>query len=628
MTPTPVSGERPITCGNEADREEGVEVPLTCLYRLGATQQRIAKSYLLEGPDNAVAALRSRLHGTSVSSGWRLEAPVGPRRDVSIAGDWMWLNDAQSRSAARDTLTRAVVVVARTAVASGCRLLPAASRADRLRPWREWVAGDRHEVALVSSAEREVVNNVFRTNTPLIIAMTGRPGIDSTVEPLASRRLADSTEHLTTRYLPSGAERHLDAVADELRRTTGISSLAAMDVHPDTGGTDGLSVSVRCVDAQAFVGSAFAAAILVQALAMHARRLVREGRRQGNTPQRVLERQRQAAVVGGLDARVLLEHAPRRQRTGNEGGNKAEIAVLVAELLEALQPEFGTLEVTHDEVVPLLGWTFVGRQFPRTETEFIVRRSLTKASALADAIANPATHHPAALLDPDESGPVAEAGARWERMCADPPAQPRTGRRPAVGQGSIRRGEDVRTARHTGARARDNLRPQRPAQSKAARGGARTQDLERLRRLGTYREHDAVLPAAAREIGALPHLSSELIPWLGNEHAEAVRSIRSMLRPPGQRRVSTVPAQLDGGSRQVRRAVQLAKQSGSALITVTVGDAESAEVKSAIEALLVSLGEVRACLLAATKYRDKKSQERKVAFDVLLLAASRESAVL
>jgi hypothetical protein len=78
---------------------------------------------------------------------------------------------------------------------------PAASRggAAGQSTWQGWTAGDHHTIGLLDDVEREVASNLFRSHVPEIIALTGYPGIGPTPEPLGSRRLAESGQHLAAR---------------------------------------------------------------------------------------------------------------------------------------------------------------------------------------------------------------------------------------------------------------------------------------------------------------------------------------------------------------------------------------------------------------------------------------------
>lgn len=592
-------------------------MPLSRLYRLGATPQRVSKAYLLAGPDRAVASLRQHLNESEVIDGFRILAPGTTRREIAVDSGWRWMHDPDSRRVVHDGLVKGSVKIANLARDADCTLMPAATRLDQSATWRDWVAGDGHEVEVSSPTEREVVNNLLRAWSPVLIALTGRPGIDSGIEPLASRRLVDSAKHLTTRYLASGSPRHLEAVTAELRRTTGIRSLSAMDIHPADGGDARLSVAIRCIDAQAFVGSTIAHAILVQALAMHARRLVRDGRRQGNLPQRLLEQQRQEAAVGGLDARVALDSGPgvaskRGDRNKPEPRPKAELGVLALELFEVLQPEFGTLEVGYREVLPVLGWTLVAGRSPRTETELLAHRGIETATRMAQLVAAPENHEPDFLLEPNQLQTLRDSGARWERICA---------KRPST-RGDAAAGENPRKAsprvRQQGGPRRQSGRPEHGAEQ------SRSAQRDRLERLERIDGHDESIETLVEEVRALP-LTEELVPWQGPARADEIKRLRSTLRPPGKRRLKAGAQTFTPDAKSVRGAIDLAEREGSALITVTVEPDHVETVRAVLPDVLGQSSAVVGALLAIQKFRDRKTGESRVSFDILFLRVGKEA---
>src|SRR5205823_1712999 len=101
-------------------------------------------------------------------------------------------------------------------------------------------------------------------------------------------------------YLASASQTHLSRVRDSLRRDEGVSRLELMDINP-IGLPDLIpNVAVRCLDAQILPATVLAHAILVQALAMRARLLEREGRRVPAVAQHVLDRNRSRAISTGL----------------------------------------------------------------------------------------------------------------------------------------------------------------------------------------------------------------------------------------------------------------------------------------------------------------------------------------
>jgi hypothetical protein len=599
-------------------------MPLTKIFRLGATPQRIIKGYVLDGSPQDVAAFGSKINGSSLAPGVTVVIATRAKRSIHLHTDWWLLHDAYGRRNATQTLTTAVVALAAGASRNGCMLLPSASRPSNDGSWGEWTCGDDHQVALSSATEVEVVNNVIRTHAAALIALTGRSGIDGSIENLGSRRLAGSTEHLATRYLTSGSPRNLTVVASELRRTSGLKNLAAMDVHPASEGPEGLSCVIRCIDAQAFVGTAMAHAILLQALAMHARRLVRDGRRQGNVPQELLENQRTQAIISGLDARVPVEQV----RSSPAGRNRkatdtAAMQVLVRELSASLMPEFGTLEVEFGEIAPVLGWTVGVGNLPRTETELHASRGHKDAQALARAIAIQESH--ASFNRLAESEEVRAAGRSWERRANEPPrgsrrSQPRTEKSTKVRalDSSVPAGMSGRTSHRQ--RPEQRQRGQSPRERQGGNSG-QNQNRSRVMALSALAVSgsDDWRHQLADAIRALPNPDTELVPRLSPKDADLVRLSRANSRPAGPHRIRCDMEHFAPEASAVMQARRKCHEYGASLLTLsgTVPQVEAAR-PTALK-VIGSFSEGLAAILCVSRFKDGKSGEQRASLEILFV---------
>ena len=206
--------------------------------------------------------------------------------------------------------------------------------------------------------------NLLRSHVPTLIAMTGRPVATAGVtrDRIGSRWLAASPSHLAARYLASTAPQHLERVKVELRRHDGIARLDRMDIVPDFADDGSPVVIVRCIDAAPSLATARAHALVLAALALRARRLVRDGKRVGNVPQRTLEENRARAIADGLRARFVLDEAPGRNRhgEGRAGHGEAREPRMVGArdairwLLQDLCAEFSNLEAAAEELAPVI----------------------------------------------------------------------------------------------------------------------------------------------------------------------------------------------------------------------------------------------------------------------------------
>ncbi|MEU2711911.1 hypothetical protein [Streptomyces sp. NPDC007205] len=289
----------------------------------------------------------------------RLEQHSRHQELLQLVTPMSWLGTRGARREGFDALARAVDTVATAATqAGGLLTAPGLSLDGSVVP----LDGDTHWLEATDPVEQEVLCNLLRRHSPLLIAIAGRgsfvPG--GRRDRIGSRWLADSREHLAARFLASVSQRHLYRVQAELRRRDGISHLDRMDVAPVVG--DG-TVLVRCLDAQVSLAETRAHVLLLSALALRARALVKEGRREGHVPQRLLEENRARAISDGLRAGLAEDRRPRDRdrdrhdqpaRNQNPQERKVPARQAVRVLLDDLVPEFSRLDATPEEILPLL----------------------------------------------------------------------------------------------------------------------------------------------------------------------------------------------------------------------------------------------------------------------------------
>jgi hypothetical protein len=320
---------------------------LVSLTVVGAARQSFTKTLAVTGSDAEAV----------VASAWPPAAPPGlearteadPHRPglVRVTLDGLWLGTPAARDEVFGYLLAHVRALADAAQRFGGVLhAPGVS----LGPSSPPSAGDTHTLYVTDAAEQEVLVNLLRRYSPALIALCGRGAVGPLPDRVGSRWLADSREHLTTRYLGSADPRHLEHVRADIRRRDGIADLARMDVAPvPETATRPAAVLVRCIDAQLSVTDLRAQAVLLAALALYARRKVRAGNREGNIQQAILEKNRARAVTQGLRARFLPE--------GDRGAKPADTVPAresVRRLLNELLLPLGRLEATPEELVPLL----------------------------------------------------------------------------------------------------------------------------------------------------------------------------------------------------------------------------------------------------------------------------------
>lgn len=344
---------------------------LVSVFRNGPLRHRLYKGYVVCAGDPA-AVVRDVLRRPP-----RLPALLSLRGSAARPGGvWIdtgavWLSDPAHRWELLRSLAEATAALAAAIDRLGGALVPAAARAasaDRV----SWLCEDRHAVEVANEIQRELVANLFRRYVPELIALTGRAAFgDRGAEERGSRRLAETRDQVPARFLASASPRHLRRVEEELRRDDRVSGLDVMDVSPLGDSALGVpNVELRCIDAQAFPAHALAHAILVQAIAVKARKLERAGRRLPAMHQGMLDRNRSRAIAQGRAARLELERGPREERSAPARTRSAE--VLLEELIRELVPELRAMEVTADELMPLAGGLSLRGEHPgaiRTEND-------------------------------------------------------------------------------------------------------------------------------------------------------------------------------------------------------------------------------------------------------------------
>ncbi|GGO65901.1 hypothetical protein [Nonomuraea cavernae] len=313
---------------------------LVSLVRVGASRQSVAKAVVLTGADHRRVVAEVRLPTPPVNLAPAVLEPDARQAGLIRAGlDGVWLGTHSAREEVFSYLGAVLAALANTAREHGATV---AAPGIQLGTTPAVAAGDVHALRTVDTTEQEVLTNLLRRHSPVLIALAGRATIGPTQDRIGSRWLADSREHLATRYLASADPRHLHHVKADLRRRDGIADLTRMDVAPRA--TEPAEVLVRCLDGQVSLADLRAHAVLLAALALHARRLVKTGRREGNVPQTLIEGNRARAITHGLRAR-FTEEADRRPVQATRAARR---------LLEGLLPVLSLLEATAEELIPVL----------------------------------------------------------------------------------------------------------------------------------------------------------------------------------------------------------------------------------------------------------------------------------
>jgi len=318
---------------------------LVSLTRVGASRQTLGKTVAVLGADgSALTRQAGRLNAEPFDG-------VPGLYTVSLKSAWLGTLEARNRAFAE--LARSVVELASATQQIGGAVVPAGIG---LLGRPALLGGDIHVIEVLSAVEQEVLVNLLRTKVPMLIAMTGR-GVTASGLPrdrTGSRWLAGSKAHLSTRYLASTEPAHLERIKAELRRRDGISRLDRMDVTPAEMPDGTTAVAVRCVDSAASIPTARAHALVLAALALQARRLVRDGSRVGNAPQRTLEENRARAIAYGLRARFEMPVQAGRRGERSRETSPVDARDAVRRMLLDLCPEFANLEATAEELAPVI----------------------------------------------------------------------------------------------------------------------------------------------------------------------------------------------------------------------------------------------------------------------------------
>jgi hypothetical protein len=351
---------------------------LLSLTRVGATRQSLGKTVAAPGADwDQVAGQAGDVHTEPVEGTPGLYA-------VWLKSAWLGTLAAREKTFAE--LAKALAEFNSAVRRVGGRVIPAGIG---LSGHPAVLGGDTHVIEVLSAPEQEVLVNLIRIHVPVLIAMTGR-GVTAAAAPrdrIGSRWLADSKTHVATRYLASTQPEHLKRVAAELRRRDGVSRLDRMDIAPGQMSDGTLTVTIRCIDSAASVAAARSHALVLAALALRARRLVRDGSRLGNTPQSQLANNRARAVAAGLRARFERLDKPG-SRGADAHGDRVQARAAVRHLLLDLCVEFGNLEAAAEELAPVI----LPVELPRlglrdiaTEDELLARSAVRGDSTLASA---------------------------------------------------------------------------------------------------------------------------------------------------------------------------------------------------------------------------------------------------
>ncbi|MFC8043919.1 hypothetical protein [Nocardia sp. NPDC057353] len=391
------------------------------MTRNGAARQGFSKTFAVPGADPGQLGRDFRVIPAPVV------APVPESPGLfAVQVPLTWLGTAATRSDTFAAMAATFDRISEIARRRGGYVLPPGLGTTQ---HRAPLAGDTHVLEVLSSVEQEVLCNLLRTQVPTLITLfgRGRTVAGAPRDRVGSRWLAGSGSHLATRFLASTTPAHLERVKAELRRRDGVALLDRMDIHPGTAPDGSMTVVVRCLDSAATLAGLRAQALLLAASAMQARRMVRDGRRIGNVPQRMLEDNRARAVADGLRAQLATDDKRSAPRTRNDrsphGGHRqaegAGVALRPARIvarstLRALAVELRNLDVDATELAPVLlplELPGLGVERRNSESDLLARWAMGGDRELTDRVL-------AGLTDPAPGGPLLS----WVHTVAPNPA--------------------------------------------------------------------------------------------------------------------------------------------------------------------------------------------------------------
>jgi hypothetical protein len=437
---------------------------LVSFFRTGPLRQRILKGFIVAADDPAAVVRAVEFRPPGLGS-LRLYTEERSPGTVWLDTGMVWLTDPAVRAGLRRELAQGAVALAAAIRAEGGRLVPGGWLG--ARGGGTWLCPDLHAVEVLTDTQRELCANLLRSWVPELVAMTGHAAFGgSRVEREGSRRLADAGDQLATRYLASASPVHLGRIRDSLRRDEGVSRLELMDVNPIGLPGSVPNVVVRCIDAQILPATVLAHALIVQAMAIAARKLERDGRRVPAGQQTALDRNRSRAISSGLAAQfdAVTDRArpdrgrnekARNDRSRPESPQSAPARDRTLKLLEELTPHLQAVRAQADELAPVaVGLTMAGSHplAVRGETDLLGRWSrdggdLDGAEFFSDAGWLADDHVTAANV---QAYPGAAALARtyWAgRLRPAPPPPPRPPRRSPTEDLFARLGADGMSAR-------------------------------------------------------------------------------------------------------------------------------------------------------------------------------------
>jgi cold shock CspA family protein len=272
----------------------------------GASRHRLDKGFFLVGStDQAISAplrehimqrTRSRMALQPGLEGFRVAPRPAHTSLVSIITPFLPVYSVQQRTIFIEKLATAVRCLLESADESGYSVLAAGVNPcvpDDNSPLPAALCADIHQVEVFDEDEVERIYNMYRQFMPELLALSAHSLVYGNVlQKEYSYRMSCTPDNYLPRYLSQFSIQQLDRLKNMMRKDYRLFNLHLMDINP-LGGNGSLleqenppllessasAVELRFMDAQYSFPFMRAQIILIQALAIHARALTREGRR-------------------------------------------------------------------------------------------------------------------------------------------------------------------------------------------------------------------------------------------------------------------------------------------------------------------------------------------------------------
>lgn len=609
---------------------------LVSAYRNGPLRNGVGKGYVLVADDPArvgeATARDTALRAVLDRHQMRLRTDQRYPASLWIDTGPIWLSTPQGRARLLASLADAVSALAAAVGRNGGLLMPSAARSAYRDRW-SWLCEDRHCVEVANERQREIVSNLLRRWVPELIALSGRAAFGTrTADRYGSRRLADVGDQVPARYIASASKLHLERVREALRRDEGVSSLDVMDINPL--GDDGVgmqNVGARCIDAQAFPATFISHAVVLQALAMKARRTEKDGGRIGAYPQDMLDRNRSRVVASGLSARLEVELSRGGRGSGGRGADdgreRADVVLRTAAdqlgaLIREVLPELRAMEVTAAELMPLVGGLSLRNYYPdavRTENDLFANWRRERSDRLDGA----ALHQLLSSRDMLAIDQITQANERlapggtavvedfWSGLLQRPEEPSRRDQKPEDRR-QKRQDDRQRHRADTGNHAPGGAGPRNGGD---ATDGRRT--LAEATLVAALREADArdSAVAAVRRHAATGWHS--IVPALRHLDGEEAKQMRRTLRPPGGE-VLRLRDSTDIGGQLGKTIMDTVFQHGDAFIALDIPAGDRASGLAAVEAFRKTLpSDIATVLVTNTQYPHQG--DKRISLEVLVV---------